>query len=538
MFEAKYDNTQWSLPVVVAAQAKSLGDKPFIVSIGEGVLSYAQANEDARRVADYLNGLGIQPGDRVIVMTPNSLDFIRIWIGLGRLGAIMVAMNTGLSGPILESQVLRSKARYAIVGGQCIAPLAEVLHQAPDVGTIVVVGAEAFPGHEARRILPFAGWRGAGLYDGPMPRPQDIACILYTSGTTGPSKGVLMPHAHCYLYGLGMADNTLMTPDDVLYDVLPLYHVNGLFIQVYGGLVSGAAVVIRPKFSASAWLDDVISHGVTLTVVVGAVIPFVLNQPPSPRDRQHKLRLVMPGPNLTEHEKVWRERFGVPEIVSSYGMTECNIPTYEKVGDTRSGSCGKAYGPYFDVRIVDPDTDREMPRNSVGEIVVRPNAASGFMAGYDGMPEKTVEATRNLWFHTGDAGRMDEDGFVFFIDRIKDRIRRRGENVSSYEVEEALERLDAIKEAAVFAVPSDLDDGEDEIMVAAVLVEGQAIGPQDIARFAEQVLPKFCRPRYIEIVDALPRTKTEKVQRNLLRERGLTAGAFDVARAAFVGAGS
>lgn len=534
MYEAMFDSTRWSLPMVVSAQARRDGDKPFIVGIGEGTLSYRQTDEDAARVAGYLHRLGVKAGDRVVVMVPNGLDFIRIWTGLGRLGAIMVAINTGLSGPILESQIVRSKAAVAIVGGHCGQPFAAILPEALHVRTILTVGETPFGAAIDRTVLPFADWRSANPYDGPYPGPADIACILYTSGTTGPSKGVLLPHAHCYLYGLGMVESCEMTPDDRLYDVLPLYHVNGLFIQVYGCLIAGATAIIRPRFSASVWLDEVIEHGATLTVVVGAVIPFVLGQEPSARDRQHRLRLVMPGPNLPEHEKIWRERFGVPEVVSSYGMTECNIPTWEKVGDTRSGSIGKAYAPYFDVRVVDPDTDRPVPPNTVGEIVVRPNEPHGFMAGYDGMPEKTVEATRNLWFHTGDAGRIDEDGFVFFIDRIKDRIRRRGENVSSFEVEEALERMAGIKEAAAFAVPSDLGDGEDEIMVAVVPGDGQTLRVEEIARFAEGVLPKFCRPRYVEIVEALPRTKTEKIQKGVLRDRGLTPATYDVASGRFV----
>lgn len=527
MYQDKHDSTKWILPLVLKAQAERDPDRPFVVGVGEGTLTYAQAEDAAARVAGYLESLGVGPGDRVVLMCQPGLDFIRLWTGIGRLGAIMVAINTGLQGPILESQVIRSRAALAVVDQECIPAFAQVLPAAVNIQKLVTTGPLLSVEGSECEVRRFDEWRSAPRFEGAMPIASDIAAILYTSGTTGPSKGVLMPHAHCYLYGLGFVESCDMTPDDRHYQVLPLYHVNGLLIQVYGCLIAGATVILRRRFSATEWLNDIIEHEATITVVVGAIIPFLFGQPESPRDRQHKLRLIGPGPKLVEHEKVWRDRFGVPEYISGFGMTEANIFTWEKIGMKKPGSMGKAYAPYFDVRIVDPGTDRFLPPNMVGEIVVRPNEPHCFMAGYDEMPDQTVAATRNLWFHTGDAGRLDEDGFLYFIDRLKDRIRRRGENVSSYEVEEALERMEAVKEVACFAVPSDIDDGEDEIMVAVVPHPGMELSPQDVARFAAGILPKFCRPRYILIDEPLPRTKTEKVQRNLLRQRGLTAGTYD-----------
>lgn len=528
MYEAMFDPTRWCLPLVLSAQARSRGDQAFAVDVAGGSLSYRQADEDAHRVAEYLFGLGVRPGDRVVVMLTNGLDFLRIWTGLGRLGAVMVGLNTELRGPILESQVIRSRAKLAIVGEKCGSAFAEILSQAPNITTVVAVGHGSDDlGRAGVEVLDFATWRTAALYAGELPKASDIACIFYTSGTTGPSKGVLLPHAHCYLYGLCAVDNCAMTPADRFYDVLPFFHVNGLFIQVYACLIAGATVILRERFSVTSWLDDVIRHDVTITVVVGSVTSFVQGQPPSPRDRQHKLRVLLPGPNLAEHERVWRERYGVPEIVGTYGMTECNLPTACRIGETRPGSIGKAYRPYFDVQIVDPQTDRPVPPNAVGEIVVRPNVPFGFMAGYDGMPEKTVEAMRNLWFHTGDAATMDEDGYVYFVDRMQNRIRRRGENISSYEIEEALERMEGVKEVAAFAVPSDIGDGEDELMVAVAPEAGRTLTPQDVARFAEAILPRYARPRFIDIVDALPRTSTAKVRKVALQEQGRSAATYD-----------
>ena len=527
MREDMLDTTNWVLPSVLSAQARRYGDSIFVETIDGETLTYAEAERQAAQVAGFLHGLGVGPGDRVVVMLANGLDFIRIWAGLARLGAVMVGINTELKGPILQSQLLRSKAKVALVGGACSRFLIETLPEVPAIGAVIAVGDLAGATPAGVSVIAFAGWRQAEPYDGPPPSARDIACIVYTSGTSGPSKGVLLPHAHCYLVGFGMVDNCFMDENDIYYVTLPLFHVNGLFMQVYATLIAGGKVILRERFSASAWLDDIIGHGVTLTGVVGAIISFIFAQPATGKDRAHRLRLIMPGPNLPEQEKIWRERFGVPEVVSAFGMTEANQYVWGRVGETRPGAAGRVYDRYFDVRIVDPETDAELPNGVTGEIVVRPKLPFCFMAGYDGMPEKTVEATRNLWFHTGDAAYFDVDGYLFFVDRLNDRIRRRGENISSFEVEDAMRRLAGVAEVAAYAVPSGLDGGEDELMLAVVAEPGSALVVEDVAGFAFSNLPRFAQPRFIEMVDALPKTTTHKVQKGILRDRGVTAGAFD-----------
>lgn len=521
------DTTNWVLPSVLSAQARRHGDRIFVETVDGETLTYAEAERQAAQVAGFLHGLGVEPGDRVVVMLANGLDFIRIWAGLARLGAVMVGINTELKGPILQSQLLRSKAKIALVGGACGRFLVEALADVPAIGTVVAVGDLAGAVPAGISVVAFAGWQQAEPYDGPPPSARDIACIVYTSGTSGPSKGVLLPHAHCYLVGFGMVDNCFMDENDVYYVTLPLFHVNGLFMQVYATLIAGGKVILRERFSASAWLDDIIGHGVTLTGVVGAIISFIFAQPATGKDRAHRLRLIMPGPNLPEQEEVWRGRFGVPEVVSAFGMTEANQYVWGRPGETRPGAAGRAYDRYFDVRIVDPETDAELPNGVTGEIVVRPKLPFCFMAGYDGMPEKTAEATRNLWFHTGDAAYFDADGYLFFVDRLNDRIRRRGENISSFEVEDTMRRLAGVAEVAAYAVPSGLDDGEDELMLAVVAEPGSALAVEDVAAFARGNLPRFARPRFIEMVDALPKTATHKIQKGRLRDRGVTAEAYD-----------
>jgi crotonobetaine/carnitine-CoA ligase len=274
-------------------------------------------------------------------------------------------------------------------------------------------------------------------------------------------------------------------------------------------------------------LQDIRHFRATATNMLGVVAAFVVATPPSVSDRDHQLRVICNVPNTPEHDRIFRERFGIEEVIGAFGMTEVNIPLYGEYGRPHAGTCGRVYDRYFEVEIRDPETDQLLPRGTVGEIMVRPKAAFGFMAGYRDMPERTVEAWRNLWFHTGDAGVMDEDGYVTYVDRIKDCIRRRGENISSFEVELTISRLEGVAEVAAYAVPSGIAGGEDEIMLAVVPGEAATIDPVKVAAYADHMLPRFAQPRFIEIIDSLPKTPTAKVQKATLRARGITAATWD-----------
>ena len=539
MYPGLHDEARWSLPEILAWQAERRGDALFVRTIANAdqtpaELTYAQTAADAARMAGFLAGLGIRPGDPVAVMLPNGLDFVRVWFGLCRLGAVAVLLNTELKGAFLEHQVANSGAALAIADASAAARFADIAPRIPGLKTLLTTeslpdGPEAPPPFET---VPFDGWRTAAPYDGPMPRARDTACIMYTSGTTGPSKGVLMPQAHCVLFGLSTVERLRMTPADRYYVVLPLFHANGLLMQLGATLIAGASAVVRPRFSASAWVEDIRAHGCTLTNMLGAVGAFVCARAPTPGDRDHGLRAVTAAPNPPAHEATLRDRFGVPEVVSVYGMTEVNIPLYGEVGVPRPGTCGRPLERWFDVIVADPETDVALPpealsAGAVGELLVRPRTAFGFMAGYHRMPEATVAAWRNLWFHTGDAVTMAEDGYVVFVDRIKDCIRRRGENISSFEVESAIERLPGVAEAAAYAVPSGIDGGEDEVMLAVVAQPGATLHPAAIAAHADRELPRYAQPRFIEIVPDLPKTPTAKVQKAKLRARGVGPGTWD-----------
>jgi crotonobetaine/carnitine-CoA ligase len=253
----------------------------------------------------------------------------------------------------------------------------------------------------------------------------------------------------------------------------------------------------------------------------------MLAQPPTSKDKKHSIRAILAAPTPPSQEEELRNRFNVPDVLSAYGMTEVNIPVWGRIGSKDPGAAGWTHGSRFEVKIVNPDTDMPVSAGDVGEIVVRPRIPFAFMAGYLNAPDKTIEAWRNMWFHTGDAAFMDHTGRLTFIDRIKDTIRRRGENISASEVEDVVISLPGVSEVAAYAVPSDIPGGEDEVMLAVVLEIDATISPTEISMESAKLLPRFARPRYIQIMQSLPKTATGKVQRAVLRKNGITETTID-----------
>lgn len=520
MFTAIEDPVRWVLPAVLEEQAEHQGERPFVSMIGGETLSYSAMRDDAAQVAGMLADRGVRPGDHVALMLPNGLDFLRAWFGVSRLGAVAVLLNTELTGAFLAYPIADSAPQVLIIDPIFCPRFEEIRGTLPGIAHIFVTEPALADG--------FGEWRRARAFAGPMPAASDIACIMYTSGTTGAPKGVLMPHAHCFLFGYGTVDNLGVMADDHYYICLPLSHANGLLMQLGAVLIAGIGASIRDRFSATAWIDDVRDSGATLTNALGAISAFVVAQPATDGDRDHRLRAILAAPNHPDHERVWRERYGIADVVGGYGMTEVNIPLYGTRGDARPGACGKPYARFFEVAIRDPDTGQAMPVDEAGEICVRPRAPNGFMAGYHGLPEKTVEAWRDLWFHTGDAGRMDAEGYVYFIDRIKDCIRRRGENISATDIEMSLSDLPGVAEIAAYPVPSDIAGGEDEIMLAIVRHPGAQLTPADIIDHARRRMPRYAQPRYVDFVASLPKTGTEKVRKTDLRKAGVTPATIDL----------
>jgi crotonobetaine/carnitine-CoA ligase len=524
------DKSGWVIGEELARQARARGHRTFLTFQSHPDVTYAEADEIAHRVSRGVAALGVGPGDRVGVWLPNGPEILHASFGIYRAGAVAVFVNTGYRGIFLEHVLNNAGARSVIMAGEYLPRLAESEANLPGVERAVIVGP-APPDAPPLRRISIQSWDELVRQPAdPLGVPvsyRDVGAMMYTSGTTGPSKGVLMPHAHLYLFGQGVVDNLRVTADDVYYICMPLFHANALCMQLYGTLIAGARAVIAPQFSASRWLDEVRASAATVTNTLGVMSEFIHRQPERPEDRRHRLRLICAVPTPAEIAASFRERFGVP-LIEGYGMTEVNIPLYMPLdAPYRPGSCGRVYDRYFEVRVVDPETDEEVPRDSVGEIVVRPREPFGFMLGYNAMPERTVEAWRNFWFHTGDAGRQDSDGYFYFVDRIKDTIRRRGENLSSYEIERVLIEHPAVAEAAAVAVRSEIAGGEDEVKACVVLAPGQALSPEALLDFCQTRMPHFAVPRYVEFLGALPKTPTAKVQKAILRQSGISGATWD-----------
>jgi crotonobetaine/carnitine-CoA ligase len=525
MYSEIHNPRRWLLTAALRERATQSPDAPWLDDSEGRSLSFGQAHTHSLRAAGFFERHGVNRGERVGIFMFNGCAFATAWLGLGQLAATAVMLNTELRGAFLRHQIKDAEIACLVVDAELLPAIAELAAELPRLKTLIVVGALAaltLPAHWT--VVAWPDWEREPDWDGPGPAPEDIACIMYTSGTSGPSKGVLMPHAHCALYGVGAIQCVQLTASDRYYICLPLFHANGLFMQLGATLLAGIPAFVRRRFSASNWLADVRTHRITVTNMLGAVAGFVLSQPASPHDRDHTLRAVLTAPNLAQHEAQFRERFGVRDVVSGFGMTEVNIPIWGRIGQPAPGAAGWTHTEHFEVRIADPETDEALPHGEMGEILVRPRVPFGFMAGYFNAPEKTVEAWRNLWFHTGDAGVMREDGLITFIDRIKDCIRRRGENISATEVEEVVAALPGIEEVAAYAVPSDIPGAEDEVMLALVAKAGVQLDAAEIVRQAAERLPRFARPRFVKLVEALPKTATGKVQRAVLRKQGAAAG--------------
>jgi crotonobetaine/carnitine-CoA ligase len=526
-FSGLGDPARWVLPAVLLEQAERKGDAAWFEGSDGERLGFAQAAGEALQIAAFFAEAGVQRGERVAVMLPNGADVVRAWLGLGMLGAVAVLLNTDLRGAFLAHQLRNCGARVAVVDATLLVTVLGCGAGNHGPRRVLVAGA-AGPGQEQAkgagvRLEDFAAWREAGRYHGPLPRAQDIACVMYTSGTSGPAKGVLMPHAHCALYGVGAIEALALGPADRYYIALPLFHANGLLMQLGATLLAGIPALVRTRFSAAAWLADIRAGGATVTNTLGTTAAFVIAQPESALDRDHALRAVLNAPNLPAHETAFRDRFGVRDVLSGFGMTEVNIPVWGRLGQSRPGAAGWVHARHFEVIVADPETDRALAPGELGEILVRPRLPFGFMAGYHALPEQTVAAWRNLWFHTGDAGVFDAEGVLSFVDRIKDCIRRRGENISATEVEAAVATLPGIAEVAACPVPGDIPGTEDEVLLVVVLAPGARLGPAEIIAHADAVLPRFAAPRFVRIDAELPKTATGKLQRAVLRARGAAA---------------
>ncbi len=529
------DRTKWTVAHALRKQARLGPDRTFLVVPEENrERTYAQALADAERVAGGLVANGAATGDRVVVMAANSSRFVLTWLACGLGGLVEVPVNTAYEGEFLRHQVALVNARWAVIDdihAHRFVALREVL---PALSGFWVIDT----GHQDDAIstLRSAGWSAAPWDEllsaerlqVPEPAAHALAAVFYTSGTTGPSKGVAMPHSQMYFFGQEVVSFTRLTRDDTYLTTTPLFHGNAQFMASFPALIAGARLVVRSKFSASRWVDQLRENRVTVTNLVGVMMDFVWKQPRRPDDADNVLRCVYAAPTASSILREFMQRFGVEAFVDAFGLTETCAPIISPYGEIRPpGAAGLLASDWFEARLVDPETDEEVPIGSVGELVVRYRHPWTCSLGYYGMPEKTAEAWRNLWFHTGDALRRDQDGWYYFVDRYKDALRRRGENISSYEVEQVLLAHPAVVECAVIGVSAGVEAGEDEVMAIVVLDPDKAVSAAELWTFCEGKIPSFAIPRFVRYVDALPKTPSEKVRKAELRDSGVTADTHD-----------
>jgi crotonobetaine/carnitine-CoA ligase len=513
---------------VLRSRARTHGDAAFL-KFRDGELSFAEVDTAADRYANGFAAEGVGRGDHVAVMLPNCPEFVPVIIGLARLGAVAVPVNTAYRGELLRHVLDSADVSAVLIDAEYVDRLPPVLQTLPDPIRVIVRGQEPSLDALADGAIPMSRLLAHGADRVPdTARFSDLQAIMYTSGTTGRSKGAMVPHAlamACAWDSLDFLDRWGKTT----YCPLPLFHAAGLWDGVFSALLSGSPIGIVERFSASRFWDDVRHFDAQVTMSVFAMIPILLSAPPGPRDRDHPLETFYMGKSALDAPLL--ERFGV-RSAETYTSTEVGIATGSPYGQWRVGSMGQAHSERFEVAVVDED-DREVPAGEPGELVVRPKQPFVITTGYYGMPEATARAFRNMWFHTGDRAWRDDDGYFYFLDRIADAIRRRGENISAFDIECEVNLHPDVVESAAFGVPSEL--GEEDVKLAVVRAPGSDLTAPELAAYCAAKLPSFMVPRYIEFVGELPRTPTDKVAKHELRARGdqgLTPETWDREQAA------
>jgi crotonobetaine/carnitine-CoA ligase len=498
-------------------QAQAHPDRVYAAFDGGERWTFRRLLDEVRTTAAGLAALGVRQGDKVLLWLPHGPAALRTWFAVNYLGAVAVPINLAYKGTLLERVIDNSQARLMVAQSN----LVERLDAVATSGLQQVVAVGATLPHIRLPVSAESALFECGN-DPPEPalpiHPWDLQVILYTSGTTGPSKGVLCSYVHVWKAGQNVY---FLGPGDRYMVNLPLAHVSGILPCVLM-LALGGSVAIVERFQTDSFWEQINSCEATFVILLGAMAKFLLSRDPTPAEEANTLSKLLLLPYDMDIRPM-RERFGV-DVYTSFNMTEVCCPIMSVPNPQALGSCGRLR-PGIEARIVD-DNDFEVPEGTVGALLLRSDLPWSFSHGYQDDPQATAEAWRNGWFHTGDAFRRDADGNYYFVDRLKDTIRRRGENISSFEVEAELLAHPAIMEAAVVAVPSEW--GEDEVMAVVTLKPAQQLDPVQLIDFLRPRVAHFMIPRFVRLMNELPKTPTLKVEKHLLRKDGREApGVWD-----------
>jgi crotonobetaine/carnitine-CoA ligase len=515
------DDDQRTVIDLLRLRLESDPDGEYLDVVGTK-LTAADVAESGARIAAVLADLGVQRGDRVATLVENSPEGLLAWWGTLLTGAIAVPINTAYKGEYLRHQLADSGARVLLVGPSLLDRAARIEAEVESLEHVIVLGDET--------------WCDRLAASTPAPlaevRPSDLGTFIYTGGTTGPSKGCMLTHRYHETLSRQIGICWRRTADDVVWTPLPLFHFNAIVTAVLGPLIYGGRAAIEHRFSVSRFWPEMNRTGATVTSTLGTMAYLLahdLDRPEMPRsgsaEANTSLRLIGAAPLPVEIDSILKSRFGVDTFSGAYGTTEASLVSWQPPGiENKPNAAGVINDEYFDVRIFDDD-DQELPGGTDGEIVLRPKRAHTMFEGYWGRPEATVETSRNWWYHTGDIGRVDDEGFLYFVDRKADYLRRRGENISSFDVERILMSHGALADVAVHAVPSELT--EDDLKVTATVKEGAALTENELFRWCIDELPYFALPRYIEFRTELPRSPVGRVLKRELRDEGVTTTTWD-----------
>jgi len=498
-------------PATITAMLESAAtDRPraCFLRTADSELSYAETRARTASLAGAFAGLGIGAGTPVVLSMRNGTDQVLVWFALARLGALHIPINTALVGAPLRHVLRVAKPTVIVTDQDFLDPLASAID--PGSVTTIVRGAPTRPGQLAlEELLIGASASPAARHVGEL----DTATLLFTSGTTGGSKACMLSHRYLARQGQIHARQLGLHRDDVLYCPFPLFHVDAATLTVVAALSLGATAALGQRFSVTGYWSEVRAFNASVINFMGATLSMLWKQDPTPRDTDHRVRLGW-GVPMPDWQRGWERRFGFP-LYQIYGLTDAGIPVYDPIdGSQRRGACGRVI-PEFEVRI---DTN--------DEILVRGTEPGLTMSGYYAMPEQTAATVdAHGWVHTGDRGRLDADGYLTFLGRLSDSIRRRGENISAHEVEQIVQSHPSVLEAAAIGVPSELT--EEDVMVYVVLRAGATVPAEELYQHCRVNGPRFMAPRYIQFLDELPKTPTEKVEKFRLIEAGIPATAWD-----------
>jgi carnitine-CoA ligase len=533
--ETWVSETQHTIPSLLEARLESDPDGEYLDVCGEKFTA-SQVNDAACRLANAYADVGVQRGDRVATLVENSGDAMLAWWGAVRGGHVAVPINTAYKGEYLRHQLNDSGATILVVQRSLADRAAAVVDSLDALHHVVVIEDEPGAGLDDLKTKVI-GWDELLTADNAVPdvrvRPSDLGTFIYTGGTTGLSKGCMLSHNYHEALTRQIGICWRRTADDVVWTPLPLFHFNALVTAVLGALVWGGRSAIYRKFSVSNFWSEMNRTGATVTSTLGTMAYLLahdIDRPEMPKsgtpEANTSLRMIGAAPLPVEVDSILKERFGIDTFSGAYGVTEASLISWQPHGFTnKPNAAGVVNDEYFDVRIFDDD-DNELPRNSDGEIVIRPKRPHVMFEGYWGRPDATVETSRNWWYHTGDIGRIDDENFLFFVDRKADYLRRRGENISSFEVERILMSHGSLADVTVHAVFSELT--EDDLKITATLKEGATLTEEALFRWCIDQLPYFALPRYIEFRAELPRSPVGRVLKRELREEGVTPSTWDV----------